>query len=123
MAVAVSGDTHTFHHAMADQFSGDDVQRKENDWSTGVHTLYGIKDEPGPQGGRTEVIGFEFDAGEFSVSEARDWLEEQGEGGATLVEEGTRENPSRTGYTLTALGVAGIFGFMCGMGASSDSNG
>lgn len=121
MAVAVSGDTHTFHTAMADRFSNGDVQRKENDWATDVHTLYGIKDEPGPQGGMTEVIGFEFDADIFSVSEAREWLEDQDYGDASLVEEGGRTNPKRTGYTLTAVGVASIIGYLCGAGTSSNS--
>jgi hypothetical protein len=95
----------------------EDTEVSENDWSDGVHTIYGIREEPGPNGGRTTVSGFRFDAGEFTLEEARDWLEDQDYGGAELVEEGGqlgRENPSESGNYTTLITV-GVSSFIAGM--------
>jgi hypothetical protein len=94
----------------------EDTEIKRHDWREGVHTVYGIRAEPGPDGGETEVAGFHFDAGEFTPEEARAWLDDQGYGGAELVEKGgtlQRENPSGMDKTTTAL-LAGGAGVLIG---------
>jgi len=96
------------------EIEGEEIKRHH--WREGVHTVYGIRAEPGPNGGETEVAGFRFDAGVFDLDEAREWLDEQGYGGAELVEEGgtlERENPGALDKTTTAV-LAGGAGLLIG---------
>jgi len=102
--------------------SVEDFQTSENDWADGVHTIYGIREEEGPNGGKTVVSGFRFDAGEYTVDEAREWLDDQGFEGAEIVREGSelgRGNPPVIGsYTYSM--IAGIGGFLAGLMVSGE---